>query len=121
MKRMMSLLACAALLLSACTPLGRPQTAPAPLAGTTIDDSALFTAWKAFDIVLDAVNMAGDAGWIVPGSPKGKTVAAAILKVNAALGAAERFAAAGSTTDYLIALAQAKEGLTELRVAFGGK
>src|SRR5687768_1180651 len=100
MKRLYFALA-ASLALSGCA--GLPQfagQAPAPLAATTIDDQGLETAWKAFDLALDAINALGDAGVIVPGSEKGKAVASAIRTVNRSLAAAERFAAAGSTTDY---------------------
>lgn len=91
--------------------------APAPLAATTADDKALETAWRSFDAALDAINLLGDAGIIQPGSPSGKAIAAGIRKVNSALVAAESFDAVASTTDYLVALAEAQEGLNEIRAA----
>ena len=100
--------------------LGTPPVSPAPLAQTTIDDKALETAWKTFDLALDGINIMGDRGLIVPGSPKGKAVAAGIRKVNAALIAAERFAIAGSTTSYNEALTEAGTAIAELRAALKG-
>ena len=115
----------ASLALSACAPgllagLGGPA-APAPLAATTIDDQGLETAWKAFDLSLDAINTLGDLGYIVPGTPRGKAIAAAIRKVNTALAAAERFAAAGSSTDYATALREAANGIGDIRTIIGSK
>lgn len=107
-------------LLSGCAGLGAlTGAAPAPLARTTVDDRALETAWKAFDLALDALNALGDVGVIVPGTPRGRAVAAAIRKVNRALAAAERFAAAGSATDYATALQEATAGMAEIRAAIG--
>lgn len=111
------------LALSACTgPLGSILTtptaqAPAPLAKTTVDDSALLTAWKSFDAMLDAVNLYIDAKPAIIGTPGAKRLADAIDAVSAALSAAESAAAAGSTTDYLTALAHAKQALAETRMA----
>lgn len=104
-----------ALSLCACTTVSSiPQ---APLAHTTIDDTALETAWKSFDLALDAINILTDQGVIKPGTERAKAVASGIRRVNAFLTAAESAAAAGSTTDYLSALANAKAALTELRTA----
>lgn len=120
MKRFALILALTAL--PGCSMLpGLTTQAPAPLARTTIDDTALETAWKAFDLALDAVNLLGDRGVIVPGTPTGKSVAAGIRKVNRALAAAERFAAAGSLTDYNGALMEASAGIVELSAIIGGK
>ena len=112
------LILAAALALSACGMTMPTLTqAPAPLAATTIDDTALETAWRSFDAALDAINLLGDAKQIIPGTPRGKAVATAIRKVNSALMSAEHMAAAGSTKDYLQALAEAKMGIAELRTA----
>lgn len=92
---------------------------PAPLAHTTIDDRALETAWKTFDVALDAINLLTDKGVIVPGTPRAKGIAAAIRRVNTALASAERFAAAGSATDYASALREAMAGVSEIRKALG--
>lgn len=113
-----------ALALSACTGLpgfALGPAAPAPLAQTTIDDRGLETAWKAFDLALDAINTLGDLGYIVPGTPRGKAIASAIRKVNTALAAAERFAAAGSSPDYATALREAANGIGEIRTIIGSK
>ena len=95
--------------------------APAPLAKTTIDDRGLDAAWKAFDVALDAINALGDEGVIVPGSPRGRALAAAVRRVNKALAAAERFAAAGSTSEYAEALREAAAGFTEIRAIIKGE
>ncbi|MES2902698.1 MAG: hypothetical protein V4696_00790 [Pseudomonadota bacterium] len=120
MKRLMILLA--ALSLNACAlpsfSLGAP--APAPLAATTIDDTALSTAWKSFDVALDAINLAIDAGAIKVGSPQAIKVADAIDRVTAALTAAESAAAAASTTSYKSALLDARAALAQLRLALKG-
>ena len=103
-----------------CAGLGALMTGPpAPLAKTTIDDRALETAWKTFDVALDAINLLTDKGVIVPGTPRARSIAAAIRKVNSALAAAERFAAAGSATDYATALREAVAGVNEIRTALG--
>ncbi len=115
---------CAALALTGCAPgllSGLGTAPPAPLAQTTIDDKALDTAWKAFDLSLDAINTLGDLGYIVPGTPRGKAIAAAIRKVNTALAAAERLAAAGSARDYATALREAANGIGEIRAIIGSK
>lgn len=119
MKRL--LIALAALSLTACGPMltALAGPAPAPLARTTIDDRALETAWRAFDTALDAINLLTDRGVIVPGSPRARAIATAIRRVNTALSSAERFAAAGSTTDYLTALREAGAGIAEIRTALG--
>lgn len=122
MKRHITLLASAMLLAltTGCAGIPGLGAAPAPLASTTIDDTGLETAWKSFDLALDAINALGDLGVIVPGSPKGKAVASGIRTVNRSLAAAERFAAAGSAADYTLALAEAKAGIDELRAALKG-
>jgi hypothetical protein len=113
----------AALMLSACTlpsfSLGTP-TSPAPLAQTTVDDTALSAAWKSFDVALDAINLAIDAKLIVIGSSKAIAIADAIDKVTKFLTAAESAAAAGSATDYKVALANASAALVEMRSALKG-
>lgn len=120
--RKLLLLACAcALPLSACA--GIPvvsSAAPAPLAHTTIDDTALNAAWKSFDIALDAIDLWKAAKPSVKGTPQGIAIANAIDRVTSFLTAAESAAAAGSTTDYGVALANAKAALTELRLALKG-
>lgn len=123
MKRLISL-ACA-LSLSGCVPLlsamtGTLPSSPAPLAQTTIDDKALQACWKSFDVALDAIDLLIDAKVITPGSAKAKATADGIDKVTGFLTAAEAAAAAGSTTDYKVALANALGALTQLRVTLKG-
>lgn len=117
---MKKLILIAALCLSACTsPLGTFLTpaAPAPLAHTTIDDSALMTAWKAHDALQDALNLYMDAKPSIIGTPAARRVADVNDAITAALTAAETAVAAGSSTDYAIALAKAKEALSQMRTA----
>jgi hypothetical protein len=106
----------AALALAACTSTGGlpgiPTTSPAPFAKTTVDDTALETAWRSFDLALDAIKLMP----IEPGSAKGKAVAAGIRAVLAALTGAENAVAALSTTDYLKALNEAKAAIANLRL-----
>lgn len=110
-----------ALTLSGCAGLGTLPvgSSPAPLAQTSIDDRALDTAWRSFDVALDAINLLTDSNVIVPGTPTARSIATAIRKVNRALAAAERFAASGSSSEYSTALAEALAGLTEIRTALG--
>ncbi len=111
----------AALSLCACTPmLGGFGSAPAPLERTKIDDRGLETAWKVFDLTLDAINLLGDFGILVPGSPAGKSVATAIRTINKAFAVAEYAAAAGSTTDYKAALEAVNAGIKELQATVAG-
>lgn len=123
MKRFL-LAATAALSLSACAlpsfSMGTAAQSPAPLAQTTIDDTALSTAWKSFDVALDAINLAIDAHAITPGSAKAVSIANAVDKVTKFLTAAESAAAAGSATDYKVALANASAAITEMRSALKG-
>lgn len=126
MKRLIPILA--ALSLSACSlpdihigSGGLPSvSSPAPLAQTVIDDKALDAAWKSFDVALDAINLAIDAGAIKPGTPKAIAVADAIDKVTAILTAAEKAAAAGSSADYVTALINARGAFLDLRAALKG-
>lgn len=131
MKRLLTSI-CVALALTGCAvpslTVGAGQ-APAPLAATTFDDSALSAAWKSFDVALDGINLAMDAcrtsslsvcGRIKPGSASAVRIANAIDSVTGFLTAAENAAAAASTTDYKLALVNARSALTELRAALKG-
>lgn len=116
MKRL--LIVMAAFSMTACAGIPVDVTnAPAPLEKTTIDDSALLTAWKSHDALQDALNLYMDAKPSVIGTPAAIRVADVNDAITAALTAAEAAAAAGSTTDYLIALAKAKEALASMRSA----
>jgi len=118
--RPLCLIPLAALSLSGCTSLGQLMTGPpAPLAQTTIDDRALEAAWRGFDVALDAIALLTDNGQIVPGTPRARSIATAIRSVNTALASAERFAAAGSATDYATALREAMAGMNTIRTALG--
>lgn len=109
-----------ALALTACAVPATIGQSPAPLASTSIDDVTLTAAWKAFDVALDAIDLWKAAKPSVKGTPQAIAVANAIDKVTHFLTAAESAAAAGSTTDYGVALANAKSALTELRLALKG-
>ncbi len=119
MKRIILALSLATMPLTACA--GWPTLSPAPLAQTVRDDQALETAWRAWDGMLDAITALTDAGVIVPGTPTARTIATAIRRVNRALGAAERFAAAGSTSDYRTAMQEVLAGIAEIRQAIGSR
>lgn len=118
---MKKLILIAGLMLSACTSqlesVLDPASAPAPLAKTTIDDRALQAAWKSFDVSLDAINLAMDLKPSLIGTPGAKRLANAIDAVSAALTAAEHAVAAGSTTNYITAMANVRNALTEMRLA----
>lgn len=108
------------LALGGCTGLpGLIPPAPIQQAACTADNE-LETAWKAFDVALDAINLLGDQGAIVPGSPRGKAVAAGIRRVNAALAMAERFAATCSSGQAATALADATAGMADISNALKG-
>jgi len=117
---MRKMLYLAPLLLAGCVP-GLTTTAPPAIQrAACVADDKLETAWKAFDLALDAINALGDANVIVPGSPKGKAVASGIRATNAALGRAERFAATCSTGDMDAALSEAKAGMAAISTALKG-
>lgn len=115
---MKSLILVLSLALAACSGVPMSVTqAPAPLAATAIDDRALQTAWKSFDVALDAINLYLDAKPSVIGTPGAKRLADGIDALTAALTAAESAAAAGSTTSYAVALVNVKDAAASLRVA----
>lgn len=107
--------------LMACTATGTvpniPATSPAPLARTTIDKQAVVTAYKAFDAVLDTINLLRKAGVIKDGSAQALTIAGAVDRTNLALQAANRAIDAGEASSYSAALASANAGLDNLRSA----
>lgn len=109
-------------LLSACAIPGLPTLAnvapaPAPMAKTTIDDKWLDVAWKSHDALQDSLNLAMDLKPSLIGSPGMKRAADVNDAITAALSAAESAVAAGSTTDYLKAVADAKQAIAEMRTA----
>lgn len=109
-------------ILSACStmPASIPVEAPAPLAKTVIDDTALSAAWKSFDVALDAIALLREREIIKVGSPRALAIASGIDRALAALQAAEHAAAAGSTTSYLTALSEARLAFTDIRIAIKG-
>ncbi len=119
---MNKLLLVGCLLLASCkVPAGVGlETAPAPLARTVVDDTALRATWQAFDIALDGIKLMREQNLIVVGSPKALKIADGIERVIAGLEAAEHAVAAGSTTSYLTAMTEIRLAVTELRTAVKG-
>ena len=109
----------AALSLGACMPIGL-NSAPAPLAATAIDDVALRTAWQGFEVAIQTITLLRQAGVIKAGSPSALKIADGIDRVTAALNAAEHAATVGSTTDYTVALTEARAAIADLRLALKG-
>lgn len=126
------LIALLAVAISACTvpnfSMGLPATPPAPLAQTAVDDKALETAWRSFDVALDAIDLWKAAKPSIKGTPKAIAIADGIDAVTAALTAAEGFADAASNpvdyptalVKYRKALADAKDAMAQLRAALKG-
>lgn len=117
MKRFLLIIAATASLSACQTPFVIGPQAPAPLAGTTVDDVALRDIWKSFDLALDAINLYMDAKPSVIGTPGAVRLANAIDAVTLALTAAEKAAAAGSNTDYVEAIAQARAAFADMKAA----
>jgi hypothetical protein len=119
MKKLLIIMCVLVLPLGACagTVPTVPTQSPAPLAQTTIDDTALETAWKSFDVALDAIDLWKRLKPDIKGTPKAIKIADAVDKVTQFLTAAESAAATGSATNYKVALANAKSAITELRLA----
>lgn len=125
---MAAALATAAVPLAGCSTLGAlaTNTSPAPLNGTSVDDTVLSATWQAFDGLLDVINLLRKPEVpanmrIVDGTPKAKAIAAAIRKVTAALQAAERLDSAGSSTSLMTALGEAKAGIVQIRNLLKGE
>jgi hypothetical protein len=128
MKRIALVLAClcVAMPLTACETMSTGQS-PAPLSTTVIDENARITADQAFDVALDAVNLAvdfkvripgraDDRQPFIPGTSAARELATVIRAVNQALNAAASFARAGNTASYAAALTEAQTGIAQLRV-----
>src|SRR5690349_6347596 len=84
---------------------------PAPLLGTTADEKALSYAWESYDFVLTSVDLARDAGKIVPGTAKAKTVQGFLITIRDALNAASAARKAGNVTSYQQAFDEAQVAL----------
>jgi hypothetical protein len=110
-----------ALGLMACTGIpvsvSQPVTAPAPLAQTNIDETALRAAWGSFDTALDALNLWMDAKPSVIGTPAAHRIADAVDTVNAALTAAQVAADALNSGEYIAAMGKARVALSDLKAA----
>ena len=94
-------------------PLGSP---PTPLASTQIDDQAVKTSFKAFDLALDAVNALIDAGIIKPGSNSANKIADQIENVKSALNAAADAQRAGQSSSYAEAMGRVRDSFLEIRL-----
>ena len=107
-----------ALALVACAGIPVVSTqAPAPLAQTKIDETALRAAWGAFDVALDGINLWMDAKPSVIGTPAAIKIADGIDAVNAALTAAQIAADGLNSGDYLKAMGEAKVAISDLKAA----
>lgn len=103
LSRFAALLALATLAfpVTACKTVDTPAPAaalplPAPLQATTVDDKAVAIAFTAFDTLLTTVDALVDVGVIKPGSPKARTIAAALGKARDLLNRASALQRAGS-------------------------
>jgi hypothetical protein len=112
MKKLL-LIAAAALAVTACGPenIASAGSAPAPLQGTTIDEKSLLVAIDAYEVALTAVDGLVAAGKLPFGSPKALTVKGFMSDARDWLNAAAAAQKAGSTTEYLSALANAQAAL----------
>lgn len=109
-------LAFSALSLSACNGvLLDPNSAPAPLEQTAIDERGLVLALTTFDTVLDSVDILIDNEVIVPGTPRALQIADAIDTAKAALSAASAAQRAGSTRSYGEAISEARAAIETIR------
>lgn len=114
MKRLFVAL-CLPVMLAACLGATSPPAAPAPLAQTAVDEKALVTALKTYDLVLTLVDAGVDAG-VIKGA-RAVAVKAALVKVSAGLGAARAAVKAGNTQRYDEAIASATEAIVEAQRA----
>jgi hypothetical protein len=113
----MMLSACAGLLSAMLTGSTAPPQAPAQV--INISRGAVDFALNSFDAALYGLDFAMDAGKLVPGSAKAKSIAAAGRKVMQALGAAEAARDAANSTSYEEAFANANMALKDFRALIG--
>lgn len=105
--------------LSGCAALGQLGTnaaPPAPLAATQIDDNAIKTAYRAFDLALDSVNVLIDLNVIKPGTPSANRIADAIELTKSSLNAARSAQQAGQSANYTEAMGRVRDAFIDLRV-----
>lgn len=91
-----------------------PAQPPAPLNRTVIDEKGLLFAFQTFDTAVTAVEELIKAGVIVPGSPRALALANWIDKGSLALQAASAAQRAGSATDYLTAIGDARVAVSNI-------
>lgn len=94
------------LALPACTTMGTGP-APAPLAGTSVDNYGIAYAFAAADAIATLVDIARDSGRLVPGTVRANRVADALRDMGTALRAASAAQKAGDTGRIDISLAEA--------------
>lgn len=110
MKRL--LIGMMALALSACSavPVGIEKP-PAPLEQTVIDEKGLIAVFSAFDLTLTAVDSLLATGVIVAGSPKAIEIRGYLTRAQDALNAADAARKAGSSSNYIAALGNARSAM----------
>ena len=121
MKKLLLCLAAVASL-SACKvdSVASAGSAPAPLQGQTIDEKTLLVAVDSFETALTAVDKLLEAKIIVPGTPQANGLAACLSDARDFLNAAAGAQRAGSSVEYLAALANARAAITEAGKALRG-
>jgi hypothetical protein len=107
------------LVLTACAavPAG-VEKPPAPLQQTVIDEKGLIAAFSAFDLTLTAVDGLVATGVIVAGSPRAIEIKGYLQRAKDGLNAADAARKAGSSSNYVAALENARTALLLLGKAF---
>ena len=95
--------------------VGVPVAAARTEAGQT-----LIVAWRAFDTLLDAVELAHAAGALPAGSAKALRVADSVDRTRTALNAATDAVRIGDAGGFSDAISHAEGGLAAARSALGG-
>lgn len=110
-----------ALALCACTTIapGGIDKPPAPLEQTTIDEKGLIAVFSAFDLTLTAVDSLLATGVIVAGSPKAIEIKGYLTRAQDALNAADAARKAGSSSNYIAALGNARSAMLLAGKALG--
>lgn len=132
MRRYLFTTAIGCLALMACTPaidsasssppptsvhLDKLPTALAPLAGTSVDEEVIRTAWKTADAGLYLVDFLRSFGWIKDGSPKAVALADGLETVQKWLNVADDARKAGNQSSATAAFAKASAAYALFRRA----
>ncbi len=110
----------AAFSLTSCSVIDKAISAPAPLSQTAIDEKGLVLSLYTFDTLLTAVDKLIEARVIVPGSPRAIQIANAIRKIKLAYQVARSAQRAGDSGSYLTAIAEAQNGMANIRLLIKG-